>query len=294
MTSTNIIEETSLLAFRAICNFVGDLSAEYGKRHKPLHLYKRLSTHTQISHDKAIRKHISIFREFCLANRDALMTQDISKLVAKKIVYSDRVYIDMEFIFRIADKENSQVIWQHLLIISALIDPAGKAKDVLRKKAEESGTGGDAPESNFLSDIISKVEKNVRPDSNPMEAFTSILQSGIANDLMSGMKGGLESGKLDMRKLLGAVQGIVTNLESQAGSDPETKQTMGMLHNVIGSMGNGDSPPDVGTMMKGMMSLMSSMAAQSPATAASLNESLSGSQQQSATVVEDVSKPSEF
>jgi len=285
MSSTNIIEETSLLAFRSICNFVNDLSTEYGKRHKPLQLYNRLTKHTQISHDKAIKKHINIFYDFCLANRDALLTQDASKLAMKKIVYSDRVYIDTEFIFRIADKENSQVIWRHLLIISALIDPAGKAKDILRKKVEEDKNG--VQETDFLTDIISKVEKNVNPNSNPMEAFTSILQSGVANDLMSGMQGGLQSGKLDLNKLLGAVQGIVSNLESQAGGDPETKQTMSMLTNVIGSMGNGNSPPDVGTMMKGMMSLMSSMAVQSPATADSLNQSLTGKDSKS---VEDVSE----
>jgi hypothetical protein len=268
-------EETSLLAFKAICNFISDLSEEYGKRHKPLQLYKRLSSHTQISHDKAIRKHISIFQDFCVANREALTSQEVKKLVSKKIVYSERVYIDMEFIFHVADKENSQVIWQHLLIISALIDPAGKAKDILKKKAEEESKN-EQNETNFLSEIISKVEKNVRPDSNPMEAFSSILQSGVANDLMSGMQGGLQSGKLDLKKLLGAVQGIVSNLESQAGEDSEAKKTMGVLNGVIGSLGNGDSPPDIGTMMSSMMALMSTMGAHSPSTAATLSSTISG------------------
>jgi hypothetical protein len=157
----------------------------------------------------------------------------------------------MEYIFRIADKENSPVIWQHLLTISALIDPDGKAKDVLLKNKED-----DKKEDDFLSDIISKVQQNVKPNSNPMEAFSSILQSGVATDLISNMQGNLKSGKLDMKKLLGSVKGLITNLENQEGAEPEMKKAMGMLNNLIG---DGDSPPDLGAMMQGMMGLMGSM-----------------------------------
>jgi hypothetical protein len=247
----NLSEDVSLLAFKTICNFVKDLSAEYGKNHKPLLLYNRLTTHTQISHDKAIKKHLSIFYDFSVSNREALLLQDSTKILCKKLVYSERVYIDMEYIFRIADKENSPVIWQHLLTISALIDPDGKAKDVLLKNKED-----DKKEDDFLSDIISKVQQNVKPNSNPMEAFSSILQSGVATDLISNMQGNLKSGKLDMKKLLGSVKGLITNLENQEGAEPEMKKAMGMLNNLIG---DGDSPPDLGAMMQGMMGLMGSM-----------------------------------
>lgn len=253
-------EETLLIGFKAICSFVNDLCNEYGKRHKPLKLYNRLVSHTQITHDQAIRKHFVIFHDFCVANRDVMHEQDASKLVKKKIEYSERVYIDMEHIFNVADEETTPIIWQHLLTISAIVDPTGNAKEFLRKNIQENKN-----ETDFLADVISKVEQNVKPDAKPMEAISSILQSGIFTELLSGMQGGLQNGKMDINKLLGVVQGMVSNLSSQAGDDPEAKQAASMLGNVssmIGNMannrGNG-APPDMSGMMTMMTTLMSGM-----------------------------------
>lgn len=250
------MEETSLIAFKAVCNFINDLESEYGKRHKPLKLYKRLINHTQIAHDNAIRKHLVVFHDFCIANRDALAVQDKTKLALKKLEYSERVYIDIDYVLHIADAETTPVIWRHLLTISALLDPTSKAKEILKKAAEEGKSGVD--ETDFLTNIISKVEKSVKPDANPMEAVTSIMQSGILTEMMSD----LGSKKLDLSKLLGAVQGMVTTLSNQAGDDPEAKQAMGMLSNVtsmMGNMGNGGPPPDMSGMMQMMTSMMGNM-----------------------------------
>lgn len=250
-------EETSLIAFKAICNFVNDLEFAYGKRHKPLKLYKRLINHTQISHDNAIRKHLTLFHDFCVSNRDALSTQEISKLCQKKVEYSDRVFIDMELIMRIADDETLPIIWKHLLTISAIIDPTGKAKEILKKSADEGKTGRD--ETDFLTNIISKVEASVKPDANPMEAVSSIMQSGIFTEMMSD----LGSKKLDLGKLLGAVQGMVSTLGNQVGDDPEAKQAMGMLNNVTSMMSNmgngGGGAPDMSGMMQMMTTMMAGM-----------------------------------
>lgn len=250
----SITEEKSLIAFRAICNFVNDLAEEYGKRHKPLLLYKRLANHTQIAHDRAIKKHISIFTEFCTNNREALVTQDSSKLSSKRLDYSDRVYIDMDFIFRIADSETSPVIWQHLLTISALLDPSGKAKDILRKQAEDSKNGGD--EAKFINDLILKLEEHVKPDATPMEVILNIMKSGTANELVTGIKGGLKSGKLDLKKILGAVQSSVSTFENKDGVDPETSKTLGMLNSVLGSLSGDGEPLDMGMLLQMAMSTM--------------------------------------
>ena len=251
-------EETSLIAFKAICNFVNDLESVYGKKHKPLKLYKRLVNHTQIMHDQAIRKHIIIFHDYCVVNRDALASQNSSKLVQKTISYSDRVFVDMSIIFHLADQETIPVIWKHLLTISAILDPTGNAKNIL-KKASEDGKS-DKDETDFLTNIISKVEKSVKPDSNPMEAVSSIMQSGIFTEMMSD----LGSKKLDLGKLLGAVQGMVSTLGNQVGDDPEAKQAMGMLSTMTSMMGNGSSgaAPDMMGMMSAMMGGMKPPSAQ--------------------------------
>lgn len=252
----NITDEKSLIAFRAICNFVNDLAEEYGKRHKPLLLYRRLANHTQISHDKAIKKHISIFTEFCSENREALATQDSSKLASKRLSYSDRVFIDIEFIFRVADAETTPVIWQHLLTISALLDPSGNAKNILKKQAEDKN-GGD---EKFINDLISKVQNQIKPDATPMESIKNILHSGVATEAMGNIKERLQSGQMDFGKIMGSIKNVISNFESTADPNSESTKSLHMVSEFLGSMsGDGSNPPDMGALLQMAMSMMANM-----------------------------------
>jgi hypothetical protein len=244
-------EEVSLITFRAICSFVSDLNDVYGNKYKPLKLYNRLISQTKITHDQAIKKHIAIFHDFCQNNRASISSQDPNKISSPKIAYSDRVYIDMSHIFGMSDNETKPIIWRHILTISALVDPAGKAKDIL-KNIQAPGKD----ETDFIGDIIAKVEQNVKPDSNPMEVVSTMMKSGVLNDLMSNMQGGLASGKLDMGKLLGAVQGMVSNIATENKGEPDASQAIGMLNGLMGNLTSPNpsgSPPDMLNMMSALM-----------------------------------------
>jgi len=252
-------DESYLIAFKAVCNFVNDLNIAFGNRYKPLKLYNRLISKTQICHDTAIKKHLTLFTNFCISNRDAFSERDNKKLVNTKIEYSSNVYFDVNTIFGFADEDTRSIIWRHLLTISAILDPAGKAKELLKKIQEENKD--QAEETDFLADIISKVEKNVKPDTNnPMEAVTNMMQSGIFTDLLSGMQNGLSSGKLDLNKLLGSVQKMVTKLGNDSGVDPQTANMINSMSGMLGNLQSG-TPPDLSGMMTMMSGMMSNMAA---------------------------------
>lgn len=229
-------EDTALIAFKAVNSFVTDLASEFGKEQHSLKLYQRLISKTQISHDKAIKKHLSIFSDFCKKNREAILEQDQTKLVNKKIFYSDRVYIDFEPIFEHADEDVRKVIWQHILTISATLDPTSGAKSILKKQAEENPEV--KGEADLMSNLIGKIEETVKPDANPAEAVSAIMGSGIFTELFSGMQGDLSSGKLDMGKMMGVIQGMMSQLGSQVGDDPQGQQMMGMVNNMMGGLGN--------------------------------------------------------
>ena len=246
--------DTSLVCFKAISNFTTELGETFSKKHRPLKLYTRLIEQTKITHEKPIRNHIDAFRKFCITNRDAIINKEYKQFTLQKISYSKRVFINMSEIFDMADKETRKVIWDHLLCISALVDPAGKAKEILKANLA-SGKGG-GTEANFLTDIIDKVEANVDPNANPMEAVSSIMKSGIFTDLIGGMNQGLSDGSLDIGKLMGAVQGMVGQLGDQTG-DPQAAGAMNMLSSMMGNIPNGDGPsdgmPDLSGLMQGMM-----------------------------------------
>jgi hypothetical protein len=257
--------DTSLVCFKAISNFTKELGELFSSKQRSLKLYCRLIDKTTVSHDKAINKHIESFRRFCVSNRESIVERVSSKLTSGKISYSNSVFIDMVEIFKLSDKETTRIIWEHLLCISALVDPAGKAREVLKKNLKDGKTSG--KETNFLSDIIDKVEAHVDPGANPMEAVSSIMKSGIFTDLISGMNTGLSDGSLDLGKLMGAVQGMVGQLGEKTGGDTdtgggnETANAMNMLTTMMGSLGTANGgvsggagdQPDLAGMLQGMM-----------------------------------------
>jgi hypothetical protein len=254
--------DTSLVCFKAISNFTSELGDMFAKKQRSLKLYCRIINKTTISHGKAISKHTDAFRQFCIQNRDAIINKNSAKLTTNRISYSQRVFIDMKDIFKLADKDTTEVIWAHLLCISAIVDPAGKAKEVLKQNLKDGKTGSE--ETNFLTNIIDKVEEHVDPTANPMEAVSSIMQSGIFTDLIGGMNKGFNDGSLDLGKLMGAVQGMVGKLsDGGEGGSQDASGAMNMITSMMGNLGNlgngagagGDSKnvPDIAQMMQGLM-----------------------------------------
>jgi hypothetical protein len=237
------LDDSSLITFKAISNFIQALGSEFGKRQRSLALYCRLISKTTLSHEKPIEKHIQSFRDFCIANREAIVDQDETKLQNHIIKYSKKVYVNMDNIFKLADNENKGVIWNHILTISAFVDPSSKAKEILKKNMETRRQNGESgAEEDFLTNIIDKVEAHVDPSANPMQAVAGIMQSGIFTELIGSMSGGLTDGSLDIGKLMGTVQTMVSSIGTMAGGgseqSPELSQMSDMMTNLTGMMGN--------------------------------------------------------
>ena len=260
-TVTSKDSEMLLIQFKAISNFTTCLGEVFGKKQKSLKLYAHLISRTTLAHEKPIAKHIEAFKVFCTANREAIAEKVPSKLVKNRIIYSQRVFIDMAEIFSWADQETGRIIWKHLLTIAALVDPTGKARQIL-KESSKKGTAG--TEADFLTNIIGKVEEHVDPEANPMEAVASIMQSGVFTELVGGMGNGLQDGSLDLGKLMGTVQNMVTGLSAQATPGTEGGDAADMISTMMGSLNAGAAPGGDGAQgappdLSGMLSMMGPM-----------------------------------
>jgi hypothetical protein len=237
----------NLLIFKTISTFVNELSDIFSSQNHPLKLYQRLINKTTVNHEKTIEKHILAFRKFCINNRDLILSKNISKLssVESKIEYSDKVFIDFESIFKSADKDTTMVIFDHLLTISALVDPTSKAKEILKNDEKSK-------EADFLSTMIEKVEENVDINSsNPMEVVNSIMSSGVFNDLLSNMNNSLQDGSLDLGKLVGTVEKLCSNMapkgvDGVGGGGANNINLMQMLGSL--NLGNLNKGGDLGTV----------------------------------------------
>ena len=249
--------DNSLVAFKAISKFINDLSEMFGETQKSLQLYSFLLSRTTLAHETAILKHMDIFRTFCVQNREAISGMDSSKLTSPLIQYSERVSINMSTIFASADASTTKTIWKHFLTISAIVDPTGEARKILK----EVNTQGN--ETDFLSDMIEKIEKNVDSNANPMDAISSMMSSGIFTELIGGMGSGIQDGSLDLGKLMGTVQKMVSKMSPEGESSLDLE---GMINTIKCTNDNGgDQPIDIMSLLGPMMSAMTNMQApQSP------------------------------
>lgn len=229
------IHDSALLIFKAITSFIRDLNEIYGDRHKPLMLYAHLIEKTGIIHEEPIRKHLSVFQKFLTENEDGIVAKDSTKILHPLIHYSDKVFIDMKIVFGLAEGNVSdqESIWQHLLTLSALLNPSSQAKEILRQDKDKNEA--DSSEDDFLTGLIDKVGKYIDPTSmNPMDSMNNLMTSGVFTDLMSSMDKGIGDGTLDMNKMVGSLQRMIGSLStvmemetgaSSSSSSPSTTTT---------------------------------------------------------------------
>jgi len=231
-------EDQIVLAYKSISNFVKALNEVFGDEFASLQLYSHLLEKTGLIHEEPIKKHISLFRKWLKDNESLILTknykhyQEIGHIVAP-IQYSEKVFVDMASILRVADQEQLDSIHTHLLTISAIVDPSSEAKRLLReeqrrKKHEknssssknlENGNGngnGNGNEDDFLGNIFKKIGDSVNntDSSNPLEMVSSVLQSGVLQDVMSTMNEGLSEGNLDFGKILGSLGKVIGGMTS--------------------------------------------------------------------------------
>tara|TARA_B110000285_G_scaffold23237_1_gene22384 strand:- start:2923 stop:3684 length:762 start_codon:yes stop_codon:yes gene_type:complete len=198
--------------FNTLKKFVCEMS-EFFQDDMAVKLYNHLLCKTTIKNRAPVKRHVKLFEDFCIANREQIVSSD-PNLSQTKIEYSSRVYLDFSTIF--SNVSNSQsVLFDHLLVLSMVFDPDGEAVDVLKTRK-----GGDVPaelhslfSSNpFLADMMEKVEGHVKPGANPMEAMSSMMSSGLLQELVSGMQENIETGDLDMGELMESVQKMTAAL----------------------------------------------------------------------------------
>lgn len=212
-------EELNFKAFKAICNFVENLSDVFGSKFKSIKLYNRLTSKTEIVNDVAINKHLNIFKDFCIANQDAILSQNKLKFQQTKLSYSTKVYIDISNVLSLSDNETSKVIFQHLLTITALLVPTTDAKTVLEKVNTESDESKDLivcenETDELVLDIISFLENNIGHTTNPLEAIMKLVSSGSLMTLIAKVKNAFASGK-DLGKIIASIQKVLKSGKSE-------------------------------------------------------------------------------
>lgn len=266
MKEHNETDHKNLIVFKTLTRFISELNQSYGETHHSLQLYNRLIEKTAVVHTDAIKRHINELQTFCSENRDAIVQQDTSLLTKENIQYSDKVYVNISDILQNADDDDITIIWKYITCIAIQFDSTIRSDRDAFKKAlvvqtnknvtDNSSTSENSSETtneatsevtseaNFLENMAKKVSENVDENDDPMKAVGNIISSGVFTEMITDMNNGLQSGDLNLAKLMGSVQTMASQVKPEENA------------------GNGGGAPDLSKMMEQMTGMMGQLSKQ--------------------------------
>ena len=193
---------TQILCFKAIISFITDLHTAFGELNRPIKLYYKILEQVTFTHHRALNKNNELFGAFILENQEGILEQDLNLFTNMIIQYSDKAFVDLKYVFESATPDQAKCVWKHLLTIMAITQPTSRARSVLLGLQ-------DTREANVINNIVSKIEEHVEVSdtTNPMEAVTQIIQSGVFADMVKDLSESMQRGDVSIEKLMSTIGG---------------------------------------------------------------------------------------
>lgn len=216
------MQKRYIQAFGCIRSFVDDLWELFGDEKSPLpiNLYRRLLRNVNEDDVEIVNYFLSGFRYFLQTYEEQILEgrlTDIPKGVRINYKDSNKVYLDIQKYIYKSDPETRDVIRQHLLTISTILDPnSNKMEKLDNSGIEDLGIDESTPEGKLFGDIMHRTRDAMssfgeEDTMNPTIAFISLAQSGFLTDLMGDFQQRAESGEIDIQKLFGTMQSMMTS-----------------------------------------------------------------------------------
>lgn len=204
--------------FSTFTEFVASLKDSYGNQYHELKLYNLLLENTGIIHVEQREKHVNLLKKYLIDNQLAILEQDVSKLKDNyHLVYSEKIFINLKEIIS-KNQEDQDAIWEYLLILLALTVPDTKAQNILTTKQQTSkvNVSEDNIFGNLLNNITQQLEQTDLNETNPMALVSSIMNSGMMNDIFQSFSNPNNNGQtpeFDFNQMLNSFQDVMKNLQ---------------------------------------------------------------------------------
>ncbi len=263
-------------SFFVIRDFVNELASCFGDTNRvlarPLSLYKRLLARD----DTPKLQHIEIFRRFSIQNRVGLFERNFSKFENKKIVFSNRIFIDLEMIFRSADPEITRAVWKYMLTLSVLLDSHSQIqvgednmgmmlnsiqtrsdpKEILREELR-----AEFPELYAIVETeFQLAEKDGGKDA--MGVFNALFKNSRAGTIMNAVHEQFQSGELTQEKIMALVMKVMPMIMGEMGRSGVNPMMMSMLGGMMGggggNGGGGGGSDETAALLQTMMAGLAS------------------------------------
>lgn len=228
-----MVSDQDTKIFVTFVNFVSALNDLYGEKFRSVALYHRLLDHTTIEASAAVEKNIAALKKFFEPNIETIDNGNLGKLNGK-ISYSEKVFVPVTEILNDANGPTKKTIYKHLLTLAALTFPSSKARDHLTNEESLSAALGESHEDRFLNRLVDTLKTTIpENETDPMTAIQGVMSSGMFTMIAEDMKNGMESGQLDLNRMLSSLTGMMGGIDMRsddmAGNDNMITGVLGTL-----------------------------------------------------------------
>ena len=259
------MENRNLNTFKSIKSFIQDLDNSFGKRNKPIALYNRLISKTNENDTDSINRHISAFEKFYKKNSKYISSNVLES--KSKITFSDRIFLDLDYIFSKTSKSEHKHIHHHLLTIYSIMnsdnDKGQQVLEKLKNEQKENDIGIDLPdtkEGEFIKRTLTELTdqfEDIDENANPMMMMSNMMQSGFFQKFMGDLQSNFSSGDMDIKSLMSTVTNVISSASPEGTEEAsQIKDFVSQSMSQVSAMTGADMPTDVQDQMSGLLNAM--------------------------------------
>lgn len=234
------LEQKDIDSFEAIKEFVVCLNGVFGKRNQKLALYNRLVETTTVEQEDRVRLIVSAFKDFCQENSLMIINKNLDTLQkGTKICYDNKPNISIEIKHFLSNStpEIKRTINDHLLTITALLGNEQTLQNIdeqLKKELEVKPSiqiDNSTSEGKFISEILDKTQNAFggNEPTDPMSAMMTMMASGTLKEITEDITQKISSGEVDITKLMGMMQGMISDLQNSGVQMPNMQEIAKMV-----------------------------------------------------------------
>ena len=207
---------------QSVKHFTKDLDDVYGDGNSGVRNYTTLVNKVSENQLLVVAKHKNLFKKFFKDNTQAILTKNVEQFVNPTLRYSSRVSFNVADIIKQSDKDTSNAIWNHLLVISASLNTQDRQQllnATLHNTAKKPQLPSELPDISNLMGMLQNMN----------------VQGGGENPMSSiGMNPAM------LMSMAPMISSVMTNINNSDGP-PDIKS---ILKNVLSSMGIDDIDTD--------------------------------------------------
>lgn len=217
--------ESTLAAVKAFLSALSEVFKQQNDIVKKMRLFKRLVDGITPGNTVGIEKVLTSFNNFF-----RMYNPNEEKIFYKlpkgaKVRYNERINLDVQWFVSQAKDEVKDSIVEHLEYIGALMVPDEKTREVIRENEKKKASV--TTEGVFLKDMMKEAEtvmETVGDTENPMSVVAALASKGVLNNMIGGLKGGIDSGKMDPKRLMDVLHATANNFFETAKTNMDPSE----------------------------------------------------------------------